>query len=61
MNVETIKQALIAVIGEYTPDSTLDGMAQMDWAWIASSVMFIVLMVTFFKAIRFVLGGLGRK
>lgn len=56
--IEDIKQLLEAIIGVYTPNDTLEGIAQVDWVWVASAVLLIVMVVTFFKAIRFVLGGL---
>lgn len=52
-----IKDVLEAIIGTYTPNDTLEGIAQVDWVWIASAVLLIALMITFFKVIRFVIGG----
>ena len=58
--MQYLKDILIDIIGSYTPDPTLDGIAQIDWAWIASAVLFIGLILSFFKALRFVLGGLKK-
>lgn len=52
-----IKDVLESIIGTYSPNDTLEGIAQIDWVWIASAVMLIALMITFFKVIRFVIGG----
>lgn len=54
--MDTFKDLLISVIGEYTPDLTAEGIAQIDWVWIASAVLVIALIIGFFKAIRFILG-----
>lgn len=53
----TFKDLLISYVGPYTPDLTANDWGQIDWVWIASAILLIVLVVTFFKAIRFVLGG----
>lgn len=53
----TIKEWLIAIVGEYTPDLTASGWGQIDFVWIISAILLIVLVVVFFKALRFVLGG----
>ena len=58
--MDYLKDILISIIGSYEPDPALDGMAQMVWPWIASAVLFIGLVFTFFKALRFVLGGLSK-
>lgn len=55
-----IKDFLESVIGTYTPDLTAEGMAQVDWVWIASAVLLIILVASFFKAVRFVIGGLKK-
>lgn len=52
-----IKQVLESIIGTYTPDLTAEGLAQVDWVWIASAVLLIILVASFFKAIRFLIGG----
>lgn len=57
---ETIKDVLIDIIGTYTPDLTAEGIAQIDWVWIAGAVLLIALVISFFKAIRFVLGGFNK-
>lgn len=54
--MNTFKDLLISVIGQYTPDLTAEGIAQIDWVWIASAVLVIALIIGFFKAIRFILG-----
>lgn len=58
--MEYLKDILISIIGSYDPDPALEGIAQIDWPWIASAVLFIGLVFTFFKALRFVLGGLSK-
>lgn len=55
--ITTFKDLLIDVIGTYSPDITANDWGQIDWVWIAGAVLFIVLVVTFFKAIRYVFGG----
>lgn len=54
----TIKEWLLYIIGPYSPDLTANDWGQIDFVWIASAVLLIVLVVVFFKALRFVLGGL---
>lgn len=54
----TIKEWLISIIGPYTPDLTAADLGQIDYVWIASAILLIVLVIVFFKALRFVLGGL---
>ena len=56
----TIKDWLISIIGPYTPDLTTTDCGQIDFVWIASAVLLIVLVVVFFKSLRFVLGGLRK-
>lgn len=56
----TIKEWLIAIIGQYTPDLTASGCGQIDFVWITSALLLIVLVVVFFKALRFVLGGFSK-
>lgn len=56
----TIKEWLVAIIGEYTPDLTATDWGQIDFVWITSAVLLIVLVVVFFKALRFVIGGLSK-
>ena len=56
----TFKDLLITYVGPYTPDFTATDWGQIDWVWIASAILLIVLIVTFFKAIRFVLGGIRK-
>lgn len=53
----TFKDLLTTFIGVYTPDLTANDWGQIDWVWIAGAILLIVLIVTFFKAIRFILGG----
>ena len=53
-----IKDFMESIIGTYTPDLTAEGLAQVDWVWIASAVLLLILVASFFKAIRFILGGL---
>lgn len=57
MEITTIKELMESIIGTYASDSTLEGIAQVDWVWVASAVLLIVMVVTFLKAIRFVIGG----
>lgn len=59
--MNTIKLWLADIIGTYTPDYTASGMAQIDFQWILSAVLLIVLILYFFKALAFVLGGLCKK
>lgn len=54
--MNTFKELLLSVIGEYTTDLTAEGIAQIDFVWIASAVLVIALIIGFFKAIRFILG-----
>lgn len=56
----TIKDYLFQIIGTYEPDYTAANFGQIDYAWILSAVLLIVLVVSFFKALRFVLGGLKK-
>ena len=55
--MEYLKDVLESIIGTYEPNNTLEGLAQVDWVWIASAVLLIALVITFFKIIRFVIGG----
>lgn len=55
--MQTFKDLLITFIGPYTPDLTASDWGQIDWPWIAGAILLIVLLVTFFKALRFILGG----
>lgn len=55
--MQTFKDLLITFIGPYTPDLTANDWGQIDWPWIAGAVLLIVLLVTFFKALRLILGG----
>ena len=54
--MQTIKDVLLSIIGEYTPDITAEGIAQIDWVWIAGAVLLIGLICCFFKSIRYILG-----
>lgn len=56
----TIKDWFLYIIGPYSPDYTASNFGQIDYVWIASAVLLIVLVVVFFKALRFVLGGLTK-
>lgn len=58
--MNTIKEWIISIIGEYTPDYTATNFGQIDYVWIASAILLIVLVIVFFKALRFVLGGLSK-
>lgn len=58
--MSTFKDLLTTYIGTYTPDLTAQDLGQIDWVWIFSAILFIILIVTFFKAIRYVLGGFRR-
>lgn len=53
----TFKDLLTTYVGVYTPDYTASDWGQIDFAWIAGAILLIVLIVTFFKALRFILGG----
>lgn len=53
----TVKDYLESIIGAYTPDYTAQSFGQIDWPWILSAILIIVLVVTFMKCLRFVLGG----
>lgn len=55
--MEYLKDVLETIIGTYEPNNTLEGIAQVDWVWIVSAVLLIALVITFFKIIRFVIGG----
>ena len=57
----TFKDLLTTFIGTYTPDLTASDWGQIDWPWIMGAILLIVLIVTFFKAIRFILGGVVKK
>ena len=57
----TFKDLLITFIGTYNPDLTANDWGQIDWPWIMAAVLLIVLIVTFFKAIRFILGGVVKR
>lgn len=48
----TIKDVLLSIIGTYTPDVTngVEGLAQVDWVWISSAILFIVLIHSIFKS-----------
>lgn len=51
-----LKDVLENIIGTYTPNLTAEGIAQIDWVWVAGSVLLIGLVFGFFKAVRFILG-----
>lgn len=55
--MQTFKDLFISFVGEYTPDYTSTDWGQLDIPWIAGAILLIVLLVTFFKALRFILGG----
>lgn len=54
--METFKELLVEIIGDYTPDLTCEGFAQIDFVWVAGAVLFIGLVCCFFKSIRYILG-----
>lgn len=56
----TIKDWMLDIIGTYTPDYTATNFGQIDFVWICSAILLIALIITFFKALRFVLGGLKK-
>lgn len=58
--MNTIKDWLISIIGNYEPDYSATNFGQIDYVWILSAVLLIVLIVVFFKALRFVLSGLTK-
>lgn len=58
--MSTIKDWLISIIGTYETDYTAANFGQLDYVWIASAILLIVLVVVFFKALRFVLGGMTK-
>lgn len=58
--MSTIKDWLISIIGTYETDYTAANFGQIDYVWIASAILLIVLVVVFFKALRFVLGGITK-
>lgn len=51
-----MKQALLDIIGAYTPDLTAEGLAQVDWAWVLSALLLILFIISLIKF----LGGLLR-
>ena len=54
MEIQTFKEMLIALLGQYTPDLTegLTGIAQLDWEWIASFILLLHVVILFFKCIK---------
>lgn len=58
--MSTIKDWLISIIGTYETDYTAANFGQIDYVWIAAAILLIVLVVVFFKALRFVLGGIAK-
>lgn len=58
--MSTIKDWLISIIGTYETDYTAANFGQIDYVWIVSAILLIVLVVVFFKALRFVLGGMTK-
>lgn len=56
----TIKDWLLDIIGPYNTDYTAANFGQIDYVWICSAILLIALVITFFKALRFVLGGLKK-
>lgn len=59
--MSTFKDLLTTFVGTYTTDTTATDWGQIDWPWIMGAVLLIVLIITFFKAIRFILGGVVHK
>ena len=55
--MSTIKDWLISIVGTYDPDYSAASFAQIDFVWILSAILLIVLVVVFFKALRLVVGG----
>lgn len=54
----SMKYMLDKLVGTYTPNLDAEGIAQIDWEYICGAIMCIVILITFFKAIRFVLRGI---
>lgn len=51
-----MKDALNLILGPYTPDLTAEGLAQVDWPWIAGAILVIVSVYCIFKFV----GGIFR-
>ena len=60
--ITDMKDFFIQFVGTYTPDTTegLQGIAQIDWVWIAGAVMVLLLTSVFFKMIKSILKDLFR-
>lgn len=58
MTFTTFKDFFTSFVGSYSP--TGDTISNMDWEWIAGSVLLILLLVTFFKSLRFIFRGVGK-
>ena len=46
------KDMLIQVIGTYTPDLTCADWGQIDWVWIAGFLLFLHVVIIFFKIFK---------
>ena len=60
-----MKQAITAVLGEYTPTigasgEVLQGAANLDWQWIAGAIVFVVAIYCLFRVIGALIGGVGK-
>ena len=46
-----MRDALISILGPYTPDLTAEGLAQVDWPWVLSAVLVIAVIVSLMRFI----------
>lgn len=49
--MNTFKDFIETYVGVYTPTGT--GLAEADWTFIAGAVVLIVLIIVFFRSVRF--------
>ena len=62
MTISNLKDFFINFVGPYTPDLTqgLEGIAQLDWVWIAGAALALMMVGLFFKMIKSILKDLFR-
>lgn len=58
--MSTLKDLIVQIIGQYNPDITCEGIAQIDWVWVGAFLILLNLTIIFFKSIKEIFKGVLR-
>lgn len=55
--MNTLKDLVVQIIGQYSPDIACEGIAQIDWVWVGAFLILLHLTIVFFKSIKEIFKG----